>query len=59
MRSDIYGDDITDTMNYRSQFAKKLENVDEGNLKDLDATRIKFFRFQAIEEKVNDLLEAQ
>ena len=54
----IYGDDITDTNNFRSQFSKKFENFDEGKLKDLEVNRIKVRRFQAIEEKVNDLLEA-
>ena len=54
----IYGDDITDTNNFRSQFSKKFENFDEGKLKDLEVNRIKVRRFQDIEEKVNDLLEA-
>ena len=56
--SDISGDDITDTKNFRSQFEKKLGKFDEGKLKDLDVTRIKVRRFQAIEDKVNDILEA-
>ena len=58
LRNGIFGDDITDTRKYRSQFLKKLENVDEGKLKYLDVTIIKVCWFQAIEDKVNDLLEA-
>ena len=36
---------------------KKLK-IDQGKLKDLDVTIIKVFRFQGIEDKVNDLFEA-
>ena len=56
-RSDISGDDITDTKNYMSQFAKKPDKFDEGKLKYLNVTRIKVFQFQSIEDKVNDILE--
>ena len=58
LRSGIYGDGITYTKNYISQIAKKLEYFDEGKLKYLDVTRIKVRWFQAIEYKVNDLIEA-
>ena len=59
MRSDISSYDITDTKNYRHQSAKKLEFFYEGKLKYLDVTRIKVRWFQAIEDKVKDILEAQ
>ena len=55
---DICSDDITYTKIYGSQFAKKHKNFDEGKLKYLDMTRIKVCRFQVIEDKINDLLEA-
>ena len=58
LRSDISGDGITDTNIYRSHFAKKLGKIDEEKLKYLDVTRIKVRKFQAIEDKLNDLLEA-
>ena len=51
LRSDISGGDITDTNNYRSQPANKLEKFDEGKLKDLYVTRIKVRRFEDIEKK--------
>ena len=58
LRSDISDDDITDTNIYRSYFAKKLGKIDEEKLKYLYVTRIKVRQFQAIEDKLNDLLEA-